>query len=96
MPAKDGKRLMHAQLEINGGHLMLADEFPEFGGETGAPTGVTLHLQVEDANAAFERAVAAGAEVAMPLEDMFWGDRYGQIKDPFGHRWSIASTIKKA
>jgi PhnB protein len=57
---------------------------------------VTLHLQVEDADAAFNQAVAAGAVVAMPLDDMFWGDRYGQVTDPFGHRWSIASTIKKA
>ena len=94
MPADDGIRLMHAHLIINGASLMFADEFPEYDGNTeAAPSGVTLHLQVDDADAWFARAVAAGAEVIMPLADMFWGDRYGQVRDPFGHRWAIAHPI---
>ena len=94
--ADDGKRIMHAHLLINGGHLMLNDDFPEFGhGETAPPSAVTLHLQVPDADAAWEKALAAGAEVRFPLADQFWGDRYGQVKDPFGHTWSIGAPIKK-
>jgi PhnB protein len=94
MPADDGKRLMHAHLLLNGGSLMLADDFPEYSGAAaGAPQGITLHLQVTDADAAFNRAVEAGAEVKMPLADMFWGDRYGQVQDPFGHRWSIGAPL---
>ena len=92
MPADDGKRLMHAHLRINGDSLMLADDFPEYTGrEARAPEGITLHLQVDDADAWFNRAVEAGATVTMPLEDQFWGDRYGQVQDPFGHRWSIGA-----
>jgi PhnB protein len=95
-PADDGERLLHARLSLNGGTLMLSDDFPEHrGGTTAAPpSGVTLHLQVEEPDALWNRAVAAGAEVAMPLADQFWGDRYGQLKDPFGHRWSIGGPIK--
>ena len=94
MPADDGKRLMHAHLTINGASLMLADDFPEYsGGPAGAPTGVTLHLQVEDADAVWNRAVDAGATVRMELADQFWGDRYGQLDDPFGHRWSIGAPV---
>src|SRR3546814_20479045 len=70
---------MHAHLKINGADLMLSDDFPEYhgGGETAAPSAVTLHLAVDDADPAWSRAVGAGAEVAMPLADQFWGDRYG-------------------
>lgn len=93
VPTDDG-RLMHAHLIVNGASLMLHDDFPEHGGPAGVPAGVMLHLQVDDADAAFDRAVKAGAEVTMPLDNMFWGDRYGQVKDPFGHRWSIGSPIK--
>lgn len=97
MPADDGVRLMHAHLTVNGASLMLHDEFPEYvENESGPPDGVTLHLQVDDADAWFERAVAAGASVVMPLDNMFWGDRYGQIKDPFGHQWSIGCPVKGA
>ena len=92
MPADDGVRLMHAHLTINGASLMMHDEFPEYVNEpSGKPDGVTLHLHVDDADAWFDRAVAAGV---MPLDNMFWGDRYGQIKDPFGHQWSIGAPIK--
>ena len=97
MPAQDGKRLMHVHLKVNGGSMMMNDDFPEYrGGVSPEPASVTLHLQVEDADRWFERAVAAGAQVSLPLADQFWGDRYGQLQDPFGHSWSIASPTKAA
>jgi PhnB protein len=95
-PGQDGQmRLGHAELQIGSSRLFLADEFPEYGGR--GPDGkspVTLHLYVTDADAAFRRAVDAGATVKMPLADMFWGDRYGQVVDPFGHHWSIAEHLE--
>jgi uncharacterized glyoxalase superfamily protein PhnB len=92
MPGPD-ERLMHAELEIAGGIIYLSDEFPEMGGETGAPNGaVTIHLNVPDCDALFAQAIAAGATATMPLQDMFWGDRFGKLKDPFGHEWSISTT----
>lgn len=96
LPADDGKRILHSSLKINGGHVMLADDFPEYcgGASQGAPAGVTMHLQVDDADRWFERAVEAGAIARMPPSDMFWGDRYGQVQDPFGHTWSIGSPVK--
>lgn len=95
MLAEDGERLMHAALRINGAALMLNDEFPEFNGEHDiAPRGVTIHLQVDDADEWWNRALLAGAVPLFPLEDQFWGDRYGQVRDPFGHTWSIGSPIK--
>lgn len=98
MLADDGKRLMHAHLIINGASLMLHDEFPEYvppeQADGGPPRGVVLHLQVDDADAWFARAVAAGAGVKMPLADQFWGDRYGQLVDPFGHSWGIGAPLK--
>ena len=97
MPAEDGKRLLHAHLKINGASLMLADDFPEYSGRAaGPPEGVTLHLQVADADAAWQRAVAAGATVKMELADQFWGDRYGQVEDPFGHKWSIGAPVEQS
>lgn len=98
MPAEDGERLMHAHLHINGGSLMLHDHFPEYAGGAPAPkpAGVVLHLQVANADAAFQRALDAGASVVMPLADQFWGDRYGQVKDPFGHTWSIGAPLTPA
>ena len=97
--AVDDGRLMHAHIHINGASLMLHDEFPEYVGpaDAGAAggSGLTLHLQVDNADSWFDRAVAAGARPAMPVEDMFWGDRYGQIVDPFGYRWSIGHAIKQ-
>lgn len=95
--ADDGRRLMQAGLRINGGWVMLSDEFPEWRGhDEPEPQGVTLHLQVDDADTWFARAVAAGATVTLPLDDQFWGDRYGQLQDPFGHRWSIGAPIRPA
>lgn len=94
--AEDGVRVIHAHLVINGGSVMLSDDFPEFHGQVDAPSpeGVVLHLQVTDADALWARAVEAGAEVTMPLADQFWGDRYGQLQDPFGHTWSVASPSR--
>jgi PhnB protein len=95
--ADDGKRLIHCHLRINNADVMMSDEFPEHGFGLGeGPNGVTLHLAVDDADKWYNRAIAAGASVRMPIGDQFWGDRYGQVKDPFGHTWSIGSPIKKA
>jgi PhnB protein len=98
--APDGKRIMHASLLVNGATLMLCDDFPEYcGGKESTPEAlggspVVLHLQVTDADSVYNRAVAAGATVAMPISDQFWGDRYGQVKDPFGHTWSIGAKAR--
>ncbi|MFO0619668.1 MAG: VOC family protein [Polyangiaceae bacterium] len=99
-PTPDGKKIIHAALRVNGALVMLSDDFPEMsGGKSRTPqafggTAVTLHLNVGDVDAQWARATAAGAKVVMPLADQFWGDRYGIVEDPFGHRWSMA-TIKK-
>ena len=92
----DGNRLMHAALIINGDFLLMHDDFPEYRGGAPAPepASAVLHLAVDDADAWWARAVAAGAEVTMPLEDQFWGDRYGHLKDPYGYTWSIGAPIK--
>ncbi len=93
LPGPNGK-IMHAAVRIGDSVLMLMDDFPEWGSLgpkalKGSP--ITLHLYVDDVDAAMKQAVAAGAQVTMPVADMFWGDRYGQVVDPFGHRWSIAT-----
>jgi len=90
-------KLIHAAIRIGDSPLMLVDEMPECGAlgpKARGGSSVTIHLQVEDVDAVFERAVAAGARVTMPVDDMFWGDRYGQIEDPFGHSWSIATHLR--
>ena len=90
----DGKSIMHAEIRIGDSIVMLNDEYPEWGvvGPQGlGGTAVTIHLYVEDADSLFNRAVQAGATVKMPLNDAFWGDRYGQVVDPYGHQWSIAT-----
>ena len=92
----DGK-VMHAGLRIGDSMLMLNEEFPEYGGLSPLSvggTGVTIHIYTEDVDAAFNRALSAGAEVKMPLMDQFWGDRYGIVADPFGHKWSLAAHVK--
>jgi uncharacterized glyoxalase superfamily protein PhnB len=95
--APDGKSIMHCELLLGDSRFFVNDEFPEQGvlSPLGLPgTAVTLHLYVEDVDGFFARAVAAGAEVLMPVTDAFWGDRYGMLRDPFGHRWSVASRIE--
>ena len=89
MAAGDGPKLIHVHLYINGASVMLSDPFPEQGFPAVTPQGFTLHLAVDDADLWFNRAVEAGATVGMPLADMFWGDRYGQLKDPFGVVWAF-------
>jgi PhnB protein len=96
IPVPDG-RLMSVQLRIGGGLLHLADEFPEMGvlaPPTIGGTPVVLALEVADAEVVFARAVAAGARVRQPLAEMFWGDRHGQLDDPFGHRWNIGQHLR--
>jgi len=103
LPGPDGK-LIHACLSINGSSVMLTDELCMPMGEVAdrgsrsprslGGTAVTMHLVVDDVDAVFQQAVRAGATVAMPVADMFWGDRYGAIEDPFGHHWSIATPIR--
>ena len=97
MPAPSG-RLAHAQIKIGDSVVMLTDESPECGAAgpktlKGSPG--SLYLYFEDADKAFDRAVAAGATVKMPLADMFWGDRWGYVEDPFGHVWHIASRKRE-
>lgn len=93
--AEDGKRILHAHLDLNGGPLMLNDDFPEMGGGQSSPppAGVGLHIDVPDADAAWDRALAAGAAVRFALDNQFWGQRYGQVTDPFGHIWSIGGPV---
>jgi PhnB protein len=94
MASPDGTKIWHAELKIGDSLLMLGDEMPEMGAvspKTLGGTGSSIHLYVEDADAVVQRAVAAGATITMPLEDAFWGDRYGKIADPFGHSWGIAT-----
>ncbi len=96
MPGPDGQvRIGHAELQIGDSRLFLSDEFPDHGvtGPNGS-SPVALHLYVTDVNAIFNRAVEAGATVKMPVADMFWGDRYGKLVDPFGHSWSIGTHIE--
>jgi PhnB protein len=98
--APGGQKIMHAQLVINGSVVMLADDFAEAMGRPpmtpqalgGSP--VTLALDLKDVQPFWDRAVEAGATVTMPLADQFWGARYGQIVDPFGHKWSMSQTLR--
>ena len=95
MPTPDG-RVMHAEIKIGDSILFVSDEFPEWSADTkspqtlGAVTG-TVFLYVQDTDAAFKRAVDAGAKPLMPPADMFWGDRFGKVVDPFGHHWGMAT-----
>lgn len=96
LPAEDGKRLMHCHLEINGGSLMLSDCFPEHGYEHQPSHSFTMQLVVSDIDAWWARAVEAGCQVATPLQLMFWGDRWGSLKDPFGVNWAMNEATKAA
>lgn len=96
LPGPDGM-IMHACLQIGNSRIMLAEETPKwrsFGPKSLNGTPVTLHLYVEDADSFAQHAVEVGAKLVMPVSDAFWGDRYGQVEDPFGHRWSIATHVK--
>ncbi len=96
MPGPGGV-VMHAEIRIGDSTVMLADEFPDFGSvgpKTIGGSPVTVHLYVKDADAFYDKAVAAGAKATMPLADQFWGDRYGKLEDPFGHQWGIATHIE--
>jgi PhnB protein len=87
----------HAELQLGGSLIMLADEFPELGVRSPKAFGgspVTMSVYVEDVDGVFERALQAGAKVLRPLEDQFYGDRAGQFEDPFGHRWSVATHVE--
>ena len=96
IPVPDG-RLMSVELRFGDSTLMLADEFPEMGivsPQTLGGTYMALHLIVDDVESVWQRALDAGAEVFRPLQDSFWGERYGQVIDPFGHRWGLAQHLR--
>lgn len=100
IPGPEGK-LIHPAFQINGFMVFVNDDFPEFcEGKSSTPaalggTSVTLHLHGPDVEGRFQRALDAGAAVVSPLEDQFWGDRYGVVRDPFGHQWSLAETVRE-
>ena len=100
IPAPDGQRIMHAATRIGKSFVFLVDDFPEFcGGQSSSAvalkgTPVTIHHFADNCDAAIKRAQDAGATVIMPAADMFWGDRYGVVHDPFGHKWSFATHLK--
>jgi len=99
MPAADGRKIMHAAIRIGKSVVFLNDDFPEFcGGKSQTPkalkgNSVSLHQYVTDCDAAIKRAQDAGATVVMPPQDMFWGDRYGVVVDPSGHKWALATHV---
>jgi len=92
MPTPEGK-IGHAELKIGDSIFMMCDEWPGMASspQTVGGTSVTLHLYVQDVDTAYKKAITAGCTSTMPVQDMFWGDRYGKLKDPFGHEWSIAT-----
>jgi uncharacterized glyoxalase superfamily protein PhnB len=96
-PGPDGNTVMHAELKIGDSYVFLCDEFPQMGAKSPLSLGgtpVTLHLYVQDVDQVFQQAVQAGAQAVMPVKDQFWGDRYGMLQDPYGHRWSVASHVE--
>ena len=95
IPPDDKGRTMHAHLYVNGNSLMLSDAFPEHGHALTEPAAFSIMLRVADADAWYDRAIAAGCTALMPPADMFWGDRYAQIKDPFGVIWALNGPVKK-
>jgi PhnB protein len=97
-PVDEQGRTMHIHLYVNGSSLMLSDAYPEHGYAAQKPAGFDLTLQIKDndsIDAWWNRAVAAGAEVVLPLQEMFWGARYGQVRDPFGVTWALNQQIKR-
>jgi len=96
LPGPNGQ-LMHASIEIGDSTIMLTDEIPAWGAlgpKALKGSSITIHLYVSDVDAFAAQAAAAGAKITMPVSDMFWGDRYGQLEDPFGHRWSVATHLR--
>jgi uncharacterized glyoxalase superfamily protein PhnB len=94
----DSDKILHAMIRIGDSMIMLVDEFPDW--DTIAPvtlngSPVTLHLYVDDVDSFVDRAVRAGAKLTMPVMDTFWGDRYGRLEDPFGHKWSVATHVRE-
>ncbi len=92
-------RMLHARVKIGDSTLMMSDEFPEHGGRSPLALGgtpVTLHLYTKDVDKLWSEALAAGCKVTMPLEDQFWGERYGKLRDPFGHEWSVSQPLGPA
>ncbi len=96
LPTETGDRLMHAQVDVNGSPLFLSDFFPDHGYPAVAPQAFNLHLHVDDAQMWWDRAVAAGCTITSPLKTEFWGDIYGQLKDPFGVTWAVGQSVAPA
>jgi uncharacterized glyoxalase superfamily protein PhnB len=98
MTGPDG-RVMHAEMRFGDSVVMLGEEnpaWPQFkSAETLGGSPLSLHFYVTDVDAAFQRAVDAGATIESPVQDMFWGDRYGKVRDPFGHLWGIATRVRE-
>ncbi len=97
MPGPDGESTMHAEMRIGDSMVMLTDENPEWNMKAPKTLGgspQSLHIYVEDADAAYERAISAGCTPVFPLNDTFWGDRYAKVEDPFGHHWGIATHLE--
>ena len=95
VPPDDKGRTMHLHLYINGSSLMLGDGYPEYGHPVEKPQGYTMQLIVDDIDFWWDRAVKAGAEIVVPVQLMFWGDRWGQLRDPFGVAWAMNAPAKK-
>jgi PhnB protein len=97
VPGPDGESIMHAEIRVGTSRIMLGDEAPSMGClapvTLGGPGG-SLYVYVPDVDAAFKQAVAAGAKALMPVTDMFYGDRFGQVEDPSGHRWGLATHVE--
>jgi len=98
-PVPNGEKIMHAEFTVAGSTIYICDDFPEFGGKARSPKALggspfNLHFFVDDVDSAVAKAEAAGAEVTMKPEDTFWGDRYGKVRDPYGHEWSFATPIR--
>ena len=98
MVGPDGESIMHAELKIGNSRVMLTEENPQWNMKSPATLGgspVSMHVYVQDSDAAFNKAVEAGCEVAFPMENAFWGDRYGKVTDPYGFTWGFASRIEE-
>jgi len=97
MPCTDSGKIMHAEMKVGNSMIFLCDEFPEMGCKSPTSYGgspISIFLYVEDVDKAFKKASDAGCEVVMPVADMFWGDRYGRLKDPFGHEWAMGTHME--